>query len=89
VIAFLQTFHVTPLQGNDTGGLMAQERGQAMPRTRRPLHGMNLGVAHTAGKKLDQHLIRPRIGKFNFVYDQWFLGLYEDCRQTSCAHVFS
>jgi hypothetical protein len=45
-------------------------------------------MTDTAGKKLDQHLVRRRIGKLNFIDDQRAVGLDQNRRPALCAHLF-
>jgi hypothetical protein len=50
---------------------------------------VNLRMANAAGKKLDQHLVRRRIRKLDFIDDQGLVGFEQNCRPALCAHAFS
>jgi hypothetical protein len=67
---------------------MTQEFREAMTRPSRPSHRMNLRMTHSARKELDQNLIRRGIGELNFIYDQWLIGFYQNCRSTLNSHAY-
>ena len=44
-------------------------------------------MTDAAGKELYQNLISRRLGKRNFVDDQWLVGFHQDRRPTFNAHA--
>ena len=66
MIALLDVAHLRAGLNDDAGGLVAEQQ-------RSPgggiVHAVELRVADAAGKRLDRHLVGPRLGQRHFVND--------------------
>ena len=61
-----------------TGTLVAQDEGAIEWEASRPVHHMQVAVAHAGGDGAHQHLASPRPVEFHLLDGQRFMHLAED-----------
>src|SRR5262249_56541679 len=83
MVAFLHVGDLAPFGNDHAGCLMPQQGGIDGRRASvrglwRTMDLVQLGVTDTAGKEIDQYLIRLGIGEGNVIDDQWRVRFNED-----------